>query len=242
MDALFYKRHVENEDSLYKATISGLSTAVAPKGLVSGVITSPVSFAAGNDFNSLREAIEDVPLIGAGARLVRKGAEAAKFAGKTFTLELEQTRKIWNNSGIPQLSISLAFYGLRSGEDRPIDKVRALYSSLFPTKAADSFIVNAPLGYKFIEGKTLEASGTLELFIGKYFHAKGLVATSANFTPSIEVMRDGSPLYMSGDITLESYKMVTYEEFLQWFPNSPTISGAGIESSALAGVTNLGQV
>jgi hypothetical protein len=246
MDAISYQQFVQDDESKYKVTISKLGNQFVEGGQVTGVLTDSFAIAGQNQFSSLKNEIEDVPLVGSLASVANKAAKGTKlFAGKTFQLELEQTRKVWQESGVPNLSINLAFYGLKSGDigKRPIDKVKALYAALFPRKIQNTFLLDAPLGYKWIEGKNLEAAGTLSLTIGQWFLADKLVAVGANFTPSLQVMRDGSPLYISGSIELEPYKMITYDEFLAWFPERPSTSliDSGNQQTGLNDI-NLGVV
>jgi hypothetical protein len=244
MDAISYLKFANDPKSKYLVTIDGLGNSFVESGQVSGVLTDTFALAGQNMFSSLRNEIEDIPIVGSFVAAGNKIAKGTKlFAGKTFQLELEQTRKVWQESGTPQLSISLAFYGLKSGDigNRPIDKVRALYGALFPKQVQNTFLLDAPLGYKWIAGKNLDAAGTLSLSIGEWFKANKLVALSANFTPSLQVMRDGSPLYISGSIELEPFKMLTYEEFLAWFPDQPVSTPTASARSAQTPI-NLGTV
>ncbi len=218
MTELFYQKQINDKDSLYTVTIGGLSKQFSKSGSVTGVLNSPIPLAAGNDFNSLRSAIEAAPVIGRATALLNQASDYAKvLAGKSTTADLYQTKKTWRESQMPVFNLELTFYGLKAGVDRPIDKVKAIYSALFPTANSKNFVLTAPLGY-FPKILGDGASGTLSLQAGRWINIRsGLIVKSASFTPSIQVMRDGTPLYFTGNVELEPYRMVTYSEFLNWF-------------------------
>lgn len=223
MTQLFYEQQVSNADSLYSFSLSGLSRRFISNGVVTGVLNQPIALAASNEFNTLRQALESAPLgIGTGTALINKGMDYQKvFTGTTTAIEFFQTKKTWRESGMPVIDLNITFWGLKTGVDRPIDKVKTLYSALFPTSSYKSFIVKAPRGYapKILANDNIQdgADGTLGLSIGRWLKIGGLVAKSANFTQSSHLMRDGTPLFMTGNISLEPYRMITYGEFLTWF-------------------------
>lgn len=241
MNQLFYEKQIKDVNSLYNFSISGLSSQFATNGVVTGVLNDPVALQAKNDFDSLRKSLEFIPITG----LITKGFnianDVARLTGKSTTLDLYNSKKVWRESSPPSFSLSMTFYGLKSdGKDRPIDKVKALYSALFPTSNSKTFLLTAPRGYKVdlfsnsegipvtdldngrrigkVGGKGgSNAHGTLSLRVGQWLNISNfLVASSANFTPSHQVMRDGTPLFMTGTVELEPYRMVTYNEFLNW--------------------------
>lgn len=213
LDHLLAYETMMKGDSNYKVTIGGLYG-----GSISGVLNAPMPIAGSNEFESAKVALSKLPLVGSLFAAGSSVSDVIKASGNDTTMSVEQTRKIWQESRTPQLSIELTFWHIDShspSNDKPLNKVRRIYSALFPTKR-DEFLVQAPLGYKFTNSQG-DAVGTLNLRIGQWFRASGLVMIDANFTPSLEVASDGTPLYFTGSVTLEPYKMITYEEYLGWF-------------------------
>jgi hypothetical protein len=187
-------------------------------GSVSGVLNAPMPIAGANEFDSAKTALSKIPLLGKLFDGANSISDVIKITGNDTTMSVEQTRKIWQESRTPQLSVELTFWNVDSqgkAADRPINKVNRIYSALFPTRR-DDLLVSAPLGYKFTNDKG-DATGTINLRIGQWFLATGLVMVDANFTPSLEVASDGTPLYFTGSVTLEPYKMITYTEYRGWF-------------------------
>jgi hypothetical protein len=202
-----------SEDSNYKVTISGLYG-----GSVEGILNAAVPIASANEFDSAKLALSKIPLFGKVFDAASSIGEVMRISGNDTAMSIEQTRKVWQESRVPQLSFEVTFWNINPqgpAKDKPINKVQRIYSGLMPTKR-DDLIVSAPLGYKFTNDKG-DAVGTMGLRMGKWFLAGGLVMMDANFTPSLEISSDGTPLYYTGTVTLEPYKMLTYGEFLGWF-------------------------
>lgn len=219
--SLYYEKIMNDESSLYRATITGVRAQNGSR-TVAGVLNSAVPLAGGNEFESAKTALSKLPLIGKVFELSGALSDFTRLAGKDTAMAVEQTRKIWQESRTPVLSVEMTFWGLQAGDlgNRPIDKVLALYSGVMPTKSAGGFLISAPLGYRFTD-ENFNASGLVALNIGTWLRATELVMTNVNFTPSLEVMADGSPLYMTGSVELEPFKMITFDEFLAWFPQLP---------------------
>lgn len=192
---------------------------------VSGVMMNEIPMAFANDFSTAKEALDallsSLPLgqaIGGAISVIRGGADIARqlasVSGRS-KLTVAETRKIWNGSGMPQFSVDFFFYTMSTDQTRkPMDKIKDLQRCVLPSGSQASggkIFQVAPLGYK------ADGSGTMTLKIGNWFQASGLVMTSLNFVPSREIMRDGSPLYVSGSFTVVPYKNISYEEFMSYY-------------------------
>lgn len=223
-DSAYFYEILNNPDSKYHATVYFGNQAV------SGVLNAPVPIAGSNEFSSAKSAMEDVPLVGGVAKGLHAVSDVIKIVGFDTTFSIWETRKIWQESRMPQFNIELTFWSMNA-KDRPLDKVKKLYQGLFP-RQVDQFLVQAPLGYKFTN-KNGDAQGTVGLSIGKYFRANGLVVMDANFTPSLEVMSDGSPLYFTGNITLEPHRMITYDEFIGYFLDTKPLPSIASNSASI---------
>ena len=87
-------------------------------------------------------------------------------------------------------------------------------------------LLEAPLGYglRIVDNQTFMSpnkNSTLNLQIGKWLNAYDLLVDSLGSpTFSRQTMRGtGLPLYIRCNLTLRPYKMITYQEFLNYFPN-----------------------
>lgn len=245
-----YESIMADNGSNYKVSIGGLGHT--NNVTVTGILNAPMPIAGSNEFDSAKVALSQLPLFGKVFDIGNSISQILKISGNDTTMSVEQTRKIWQESKVPQLSVELTFWNIGSHftkkDELPVNKVRAIYSALFPTKR-DNLLVSAPLGYKFTNDKG-DAVGTVTLRIGRWFFATGLVVVDANFTPSLEVTQDGSPLFYTGSVNLEPYKMITYQEFSGWFKTEPLLPIHGStetpkrETSAIddfvAGITKQG--
>lgn len=213
LDHLLTYESLMKGESNYTVTIGGLRG-----GAVSGILNAPMPLAGGNDFESMRSALSNLPIAGKVFDAIDSVSRVARITGNDTEMSLQQTRKVWQESRAPQLSIEMTFWNIgdENPADRPITKVARIYSALFPSRRKGTFLVRSPLGYKFTN-ENGDAVGTLYLSIGQWFKAGGLVMLDANFTPSLEISSDGTPLYYTGTVTLEPHRMITYEEFLGWF-------------------------
>ena len=104
------------------------------------------------------------------------------------------------------------------------DKMKENGSS-FGTQMIKGGMLEAPLGYGLtMQGEdgfmTPNKNSTLNLRIGKWLNAYNLLVDSLG-TPTFSrqtMQGTGLPLYIKCNITLRPYKMITYKEFLEWFP------------------------
>lgn len=206
----------------YQFTITNADQSVN----VTGAIQNELSIAGQNQFDTAGQVLGDIPVVGALINMKEKFSNVIKLSGQSNVTSWE-SQLVWNGSDKPQFTVEYKFYN-RSSQISETDKgalqmAKALQSTVLPNKGVKpsgmrkGFLYSAPLGYKL---GAKGASGLLALKIGNWFQAKGLVATSTNFTPSIQVMRSGLPLFVTGSITLEPYRMITYDEFLGYFPQA----------------------
>lgn len=205
--AIDYKRNLGNPNYLVK--IAGLkdSKGVSLKG-VAAVMQNELAIAAGNEFSTAGEQISAIT--GGAFDIGGKLAAGLQLAGRAPILR-SQTRMVWTGSRKPSFNIEISLLSTKVGDVDPImSQMKRLQSSVFPGQSGE--LLNAPLGYT-IKG----TRGTLILEVGKWFRATNLVATDTNFAYSKEVMSDGSPLFITGSITLEPYQALTYDDFLGYF-------------------------
>ena len=201
---------LDNEDAKnYKLIIVGLQG-----GPVTGAVETDFGLAGGNDFGTAGDALKDVPIAGALIQAKDKIQNVATISGRSATTELE-TRKVWNNSMIPDIPIEFTLYQSNANDTSIMEKMRRLKSAIYPTRSGAFF--KAPLGYRFVGQNSRNAQGTLTLQIGTWFRAFGLVMTSLNTTFSKEVNVNGHPIEIKVTCTFQPYKAITYDEYVSWF-------------------------
>jgi hypothetical protein len=165
-------------------------------------------------FQTAGEALRDVPVVGAALDLKNKITNVANLSGRSATTELE-TRKVWQNSLIPDIPISFELYQSNANDISIMEKVRRIKSAVYPSR--DGAFYRAPLGYRFTGQNSRTAQGVLALQIGRWFRVFNLVMSSENVTFSKEVNVNGHPISASVSITLQPFRAVTYDEMLSWF-------------------------
>ena len=135
----------------------------------------------------------------------------------------------WTSSERPVFSADLVFLSTKS-IDRPQDEAIALAAMCLPgitSGAAPTF--TRPAGYRAgaVSGRYGERSppGTFTLSLGNWFSAPGLILTQAEVTLSQQRMANGQPLYAEVSATLEPWRMISDEEFTQFFIIGPARAG-----------------
>lgn len=199
---------------------------------VTGIMTNDFSISVSNDFGSLMQQnamLENISnTIGRAATTgaaVFDNDKLGEFVQGLAPRSLLHTVATWSGSSKPAFPISMLFLKLRSRDDIG-RKVRSLYRTVLPSRAINLPVagkaalstIRAPLGYFPTSEST--AQGTLALQIGQWFKATNLICRSVDFTFSKEVSTDGFPLYATGTIILEPFRMITYEEFEAYFINT----------------------
>lgn len=193
----------------YRIIIAGLSG-----GPVTGSLSADFALGGGNDFTSAGEALRDIPIAGKALKVKDGFSNILNISGRSATSELE-TRKVWNNSLIPDIPIELELYQSDANAESIMEKMKRIKSGVYPTR--DGAFFTAPLGYKFKGKNSRNASGTLTLQIGTWFRAPDLVMVSESTTFSKEVNSKGTPISIKMSITFQPFKAITYDEFLDYF-------------------------
>lgn len=202
--------NLNNEDAKnYKIIIAGLQG-----GPVTGAVESDLGLAGGNDFSSAGDILKDIPIVGSLIAQKDKIQNLASVSGRSATTEME-TRKVWNNSLIPDIPIEFTLYQSNANDLSIMDKVKRIKSAVYPSRAGAFF--KAPLGYRFVGQNARQAQGTLTVQIGRWFRAFGLVMSSVNVTFSKEVNANGHPIEAKVSCTFQPYRSITYDEYLSWF-------------------------
>lgn len=185
--------------------------------IVSGFVTSELNLSGGNEFTS---PFEDSEKIKKGMKFFNVFKTALSVSGgnaggTSATLTKNQTILFYTGSQKPTFSIEAAFITLDSAKtnETALYKVKELMKLVYPT---GSEIMEAPLGYIPLT-KDGTPSGTVSLRVGNWFHARYLVVKDVNFTMSKEVTANGTPLYAVGNITLEPYRSLSYDEYSAYF-------------------------
>lgn len=134
-----------------------------------------------------------------------------------FGRSLQQSVNVWTGSEKPVFDIRLTFVAL-SPTDNVMGMIMDLYRAVYPTtkSAFKADLLNPPLGY-IPRPDAKIAENTISISIGRWFRAHGLNMKNVNFTPSKETIKNGSPLYAEGNITVEPFRMITFEEFRGYF-------------------------
>lgn len=207
---------LEQANDNYKFVIA------SDKWSVTGVMSNEMPIAGGNDFQSAKDVLDSLPIVGKALAIKDSFGNVFKLSGRSAITDFE-SRLVWNSSQKPQFALEYKFYNastaISTSARGAMTQAKQLQATVLPTKGAPAIgrkgtFFRAPLGYKFLTNKV---SGVLSLQIGAWFRATNLLATSTNFTPSIQVMQNGQPLFVTGSITLEPFQAITYEEFLAYF-------------------------
>ena len=130
---------------------------------------------------------------------------------------LEQTVQSWNSSDGPNISVEMTFITL-SDNDTTAAKATSLSSLVFP-RSLDRTIgaLGRPAGYaNGLQGDG-GVAGTFMLEMGSWFRAPYLILVSADLTYSSQQTRSGQPLWCTVGCTLEPYRMITEDVYLDWF-------------------------
>lgn len=154
----------------------------------------------------------------------------------------------WNGASRPAWDIGLLFVHAKNGEDKPEEKVRVLNSRCYPKFIkAGITLMRTPMGYNPIDamaadytsGAASSLKGTCVLTIGKWFKAPGLVVTGSSFEFSKECAKDGSPIYAQGKIQVQTYRMISYREYMDYFINVGGGGGDGTEQNDIGSLSEL---
>lgn len=131
------------------------------------------------------------------------------------------TTDTWSGPEKPSFHIKTTFIAVKPSDDVTA-KIRNLASAVFPTGALTG-LMQAPLGYgpkisgDSVQNVSLGVTGTLDLKIGTWFQARGLIMRSMSPKFSSQVISTGKPLYCEVNIELKPYRAISYDEFLGYF-------------------------
>lgn len=215
----FYEDYLNNPDLKVMMTIPGGGKPVE------ALLINDFMFSGSSEYTNLMEQVAEAYISKidvAKAMVLAAAPSQAVRLSKMSPRLIDQTILRWSGGGRPTFPISLMFIETKNGERSVRENVQRMYSTVFPQEGnaigsgkISARTYGAPLGYI---GTALEKSvGLISLKIGKWFLATGLVASGVNFTFSKEVTPDGGPLFATGDITLESYRIMTNDEVQKFF-------------------------
>jgi len=149
------------------------------------------------------------------------------FGAKIPQMQLKSrahTVNMWVSSQRPSFLVSFLYPALREGEDI-VDNVKYLVGATYPDAedGAMTTLLEAPNGYAVGAGGAQDLTtgtslaGTWMLEYGRWFRATNLVLRSASATMSKEITPYSGPLYAKIDVTLEPYRLISAEEFHDYF-------------------------
>jgi len=199
-----------------------INTGTSRNATVVGFITGDLSISIGSNHNtpfesSAQESFTEVLNKAQGALATLGFGGMSPITVKTFA----QTVNNWNGTDRPSFSVPLKFMRLRDNESDDVrHRVKLLYETVMPASTEFIFagVMQPPLNYLPVLGtESKSARGTMVVTIGTWFQATNLVMKNVSFDFSRQVVHDGSPLFATGNITFEPYRMPTLSEFLGYF-------------------------
>lgn len=126
----------------------------------------------------------------------------------------------------PQFQLNLLFVAVRTNDD-PREPVKNLLAFTAPKGEANPSLLDRlrpPHGYSLqgqldVEKATgyEDLGGFMSVQIGRWFRATKLILTAVSFEFSTVTTRRGVPLYAAGSISFEPYRVITSEEFKNYF-------------------------
>ena len=127
-----------------------------------------------------------------------------------------QSVNAWTESQRPSFTIPLAFISTRP-EDNVLDDIKKLNTTVFPTRGSGG-TVTPPLNYLFTpNGGGGFVGGTLMIQIGRWFLANNQLMDNINFSMSRVVIKNGSPVAAVGSIPFRPFRMISADEFNNYF-------------------------
>lgn len=169
-------------------------------------------------------------------------SSAREFLGQASIIAGENARELipipsrqnttltWVSSERPSFAASLVFIAAKN-DDRPQQEAVDLTSYCLPTTPTEATgllglagtddqgeitdsVLASPGGYGF-EGRN--PVGTFTLNVGNWFIASQLVLTSADMNLAAVRTSTGQPLYAEVEVQLEPWRMISAEEFRNYF-------------------------
>lgn len=214
----YYDDYVQNADAKVIITIPG------QRG-IEALLINDFMFAGSSEYTNMFEQMAESynsKLDIAKAAIYAAAPSQQARLSKVSLRVVDQTILRWSGGGRPTFPISMMFVETKDGGTDVRDSVKTMYSTIFPvegygvnTKGINFRTYAPPLGY--IGTASGKSAGTITLKIGRWFLATGLVTTSVNFTFSKEVTPKGTPLFATGDVNFESYRLMTNDEVQKFF-------------------------
>lgn len=117
------------------------------------------------------------------------------------------TQNLWLNTTRPRFRLELTFVATKDSDDVRRTVIN-LYETVLPRlePRGKSFSIFAPLNY-LPTGPT-SARGTVTVQVGKWFRATRQNMINVSFTFSKEVIASGFPLYATGSIEFEPFRVI----------------------------------
>lgn len=186
---------------------------------VAGFITSELSFSVSANYGNPLESRGSETLttlsqqIGALAGKVLPPGYIEQYQSATFR-SVDTTVSTWASSTRPVFSVNLVFLAVKESDDvrKPVNQ---LYRTVMPSFQGVLFtdLMRSPMGYS---PQGMKSTGTFLVRIGRWFKATQQVMTNVSFTFSKESIASGAPLYATGTITFEPYRMISAKELQEY--------------------------
>jgi len=124
-----------------------------------------------------------------------------------------ETTDYWVNTQKPSFSVDTIFLAIRRKDDVR-EKVNSLLRAVFPKRLAGGKTYGPPLGYKATKDS---ASGTVDVSVGQWFHARDQIIKSVSASYSKEIVAPGNPLYVEVKVDFEPYRVPDADDIIGWF-------------------------
>ena len=129
----------------------------------------------------------------------------------------------WVSSERPTFDVTMAFVTLGESQPNPQEEVTSLAALALPGiggggRGTAGATFTRPAGYR--PEQNASPPGTFTLKIGEWFEAKGLVLTAVQITLSQQrvILNGGTrPLYAEAQVSLEPFRMISADEFQEYF-------------------------
>jgi hypothetical protein len=140
--------------------------------------------------------------------------DASQMMAQGLVLQSQAaTAQLYQGSGYISFSLPLELVADSNTNAQVIQPVKNLLAMVAPSKGAKG-LLKAPVTYN----SSFEPDNYVSLTIGKFFHARQLLCKSVSpvFESLIE-KGSGNPMKVKVDVTLETMKVPTIEDILNWF-------------------------
>lgn len=140
-------------------------------------------------------------------------ADVAKNFFGTQLKSLESTRLGWVDSEKPVFNVNIVIPAIRQSQEMdPLHMTKNLGGSLLP-KSNDNITIKPPNDF-IMQDRTV---GRYTIIIGRWFRAPFQVLTAGEFELAKETTPRGFPIYVRGNLTFTPDRMITEDEFKQYY-------------------------